>query len=312
MKTIVKIVIFIAFLLGVLSLIFTFCGKNDSADELSSDLSNDSSNDLSSETFSDIPEWYSRTMTPYYGVSKELPVSKNIKDLKDLKKSTCKIAVFMVATPEIMNYAEYALKQNSEWCKKHSYDFFFYEKKAKGMNDLPINFSKMQYAIDLLDTDKYDYVMYIDADAIVVNTEYDVRNLIDTFMSPTKIPKKSIMFGEDCYGPKECSKPGRINSGVFIVKPSGREILKYWIDSSRGKCNKYVNVFPNCQLIFTNCVFPRFRSKIAIIPFNLMNGFKDALLIKHAMAQSDMKRIDNLKQVYIKNIENTDDRIQVY
>lgn len=248
--------------------------------------------------------WYEQTMTPYYGVAESLPISEN--------KEQYKIAVFMVATPEIANYAKYTLKMNEKWCSMHSYDFFSYTEKAKGMEDLPINFSKIQYSIDLLKTDKYQYVMYIDADAIVINLDYDVRNLINTYMS-----KSSIMFSEDCYGPKECSKPDKINSGVFIVKnnTTGSSILKYWIDSSRGKCKKYVNVFPNCQLIFTNCVVPAFKkTDISIIPFNLMNGFKSSLLIKHAMAQSEMTRVSNIKNIYFKEIEQNffGDRVQVY
>lgn len=247
-----------------------------------------------------IPLWYETTRTPWYGVAETLPVVNN--------PGNAKIAVFMVATPEIKNYAEYSIKMNKQWADQHNYDFFVYDKSA--LPDLPINFSKIQYAIDLLETKKYNYVMYIDADAIIVNKDYDIRNLIKEYMKYS-----SIMFGEDCFGPKDCSKPGKINSGVFIVKSDalgvGKQILKSWKDATKGACKEFVNKFPNCQLVFSNCVFPKWFWAIRIIPYNLMNGYKGALLLKHVMATPEINRIDVLKKIYQE--ENTsDERIRVF
>lgn len=231
-----------------------------------------------------------------YGTAKELPYVSN--------PGNSRIAVFMVATPEIESYSQYTIEQNRNWCKTHGYDFYIYDKPI--LKDLPINFSKIQYSLDLLDTGRYDYVMYIDADAIVHNLDYDVRHLIKTYM----VGLKSIMFGEDCFSSKDCSKPGRINSGVFIVGNNflGRKILELWRDSSRGSCSKYVNIFPNCQLVFTNCVFPKMYIGISIIPFNLMNGFGETLLIKHAMAMDEIRRVGVIKELY----QNNNERVRVF
>lgn len=231
-----------------------------------------------------------------YGTAKELPLVK--------KPGNARIAVFMVATSEIEKYSEYTIEQNKRWAESHGYDFYSYDKKI--LKDLPINFSKIQYALNLLQTDRYDYVMYIDADAIIHSMDYDIRHLIKTYMTGLK----SIMFGEDCFSSKDCSKPGRINSGVFVVKNNymGNGILRLWRDSSRGDCSKYVNIFPNCQLVFTNCVFPKLFMGISIIPFNLMNGFGDTLFIKHAMAMDDINRVSEIKKLY----NSMDDRIRVF
>lgn len=240
---------------------------------------------------------YNFSKNSIYGTSLELPTYKN--------PGKAKIAVFMVATPEISNYSSYTLDQNRRWAESHGYDFFHYPKKI--LNDLPINFSKIQYSLDLLKTEKYDYVMYIDADAIVHKMDYDVRNIIKKYLRGPN----SIMFGEDCFSDKDCSKPGRINSGVFIVKNNifGRKILECWKDSSRGPCNHLVNVFPNCQLIFTDCVFPKWFWAVSIIPFNMMNGARDTLFIKHTMAMDDVQRISELKNVYK---PSGNDRIRVF
>lgn len=246
-----------------------------------------------------IPLWYETTKTPWYGVAESLPMVK--------VPGKDRIVVFMVATPEIHHYSRYSIEVNREWAKQHGYDFVVYDKTA--IPSLPINFSKIQYSMDLIDTKKYDYVMYIDADAIVIRKDYDVRHLIKKFMTGTS----SIVFGEDCFGPKDCSKPGKINSGVFIVKSSmvGRAVLESWKSSAMGSCSRYVNVFPSCQLVFSHCVFPKWFWAIRIIPFNLMNGYKGSLLIKHAMAIDDINRVDVLKRIYQKNSDDSE-RIPVF
>lgn len=245
------------------------------------------------------PHYFETLSESKYGTAKELPIVRN--------PGNSRVCVFMVATPEIDNYSRYTIKQNRKWAESQGYDFVVYTRKSEAMKDLPVNFSKIQYSLDLLNTDNYDYVMYIDADAIVHRVDYDVRHIIKSYMTGTR----SILFGEDCYSAKVCSKPGRINSGVFIVKNNnlGKRVLNLWKDSTRGRCSNLVNVFPNCQLIFTNCVYPRMFFSVGIIPFNIINGFHDTLFIKHAMALDDIQRIDEIKKYYI---NEDSERIQVF
>ena len=246
-----------------------------------------------------IPSWYSITRTPWYGVADELPIVS--------KQLSSRIAVFMVATPEIDNYSQYTIQVNKSWCKEHGYDFFVFKQPSR--KDLPINFSKIDYAIKLVESKKYDYIMYIDADAMIIRKDYDIRNLIEKYMDSLS----SIMFGEDCFGPEDCSKPGRINSGVFIVKCNsvGKSVLNSWLDSSRNKCRWCVNKFPSCQLVFTHCVFPKWFWTVRIVPFNLMNGYKGSLLVKHMMAMDNVKRTAIIKDLY-KEQDQEHERIKVW
>lgn len=246
-----------------------------------------------------VPSWYQITRTPWYGVAEELPTTTN--------PGNSKVAVFMVATPEITNYSQYTIEVNKNWCKEHNYDFYVFTETS--LPDLPINFSKIEYAKKLIESNKYQYIMYIDSDAMIIRKDYDVRHLIKKYMSGLE----SIMFGEDCFGPNDCSKPGKINSGVFIVKSNsiGKNILESWLNASRGKCSKYVNMFPSCQLIFSNCVFPKWFWAIRIVPFNLMNGYKGSLLVKHMMAMDEIKRTSIIKDLY-KEQSQEHERIKVW
>jgi hypothetical protein len=238
-----------------------------------------------------------------YGTAESLP-----RDFPESELKNIKLCVFMVATPEIENYSKYTIEVNQKWAHQFGYDFFVFDNNHTP--DLPINFSKIKITQDLLNSGKYTHVMHIDADAIITKFDYDVRNIILAY-------NNDFIVCEDCYTSKICPKPGRLNSGVYISKNSiiGREIIDLWLDSARGKCAQYAKMSPNCQLVFTNCVYPIMKKSISIIPFNMMNGYRNTLFIRHVMAKESIERVDEIKQLYqtVKNEHFNDyKRIKVW
>ena len=223
---------------------------------------------------------YKRKKSPLRALV-ELPKFDTIKPLK--------ICIFMIVTPEIHQYSQYSIEINKKYAKHMNYSFKIFGQLTP---DLPINFSKLQATLELM-KEKYDYIMHIDADAIFIKQNYPIEGIIQNY------PNKSFIVGEDCYNYKVCSKPGHINSGVYIVKNDyiGKNIIKLWLRSVRtGKCKKYKNVFPNCQLVFSHCVQNSiYRPFIQIVPYNLLNG-KDGLFIKHLMQHTTRERVDYFKQ----------------
>lgn len=223
-----------------------------------------------------------------------------------IKPMMNQICIFMIATPEIMNYASYTIENNKEYAHDKGYDFFVFGQLTP---DLPINFSKLQATLDLMDKG-YQYIMHIDADAIIDQKNYYLEHIIEKYITwPT-----SFIASEDCYNYKICSKPGHINSGVYIVKNDffGKKIIQTWLNSARnGKCKKYVHKFPNCQLVFSHCLLnSMYRPFIKIVEYNVLNGI-DGLFIKHLMQHSSRDRIDTFKK-YNKNWKKGTERLKVY
>ena len=219
------------------------------------------------------------------GTANKLPKVKQER-LKGIK-----LAVIVIATPEISDYANYTIEVNKAWAEKMGYGFFVFVDNETP--DLPINFSKIKAATDVLEKEAYTHVMHIDADAIVTNMSYDARNIVAMY------PASDFIVGEDCYSDEACSKPGKLNSGVWIASRNATDILGAWLHAARTECGEaLVNVFPNCQLVFSKCVADKFKDRIAIIPFNIMNGYGDTLFIKHVMAKDRMERVDEIKQLY--------------
>lgn len=227
-------------------------------------------------------------MKPMYGTISKLPSSHS---------GVLRICMFMVVTPEIRDYAASSIQLNKSYCELHNYDFVVIDENLTP--DLPINFCKIQAAINLMKDQRYDYIIHVDADAVIIpdNHSYDVSNIIHRYFNTGLCT--AFIAGEDCYDKSICSKPGRMNSGVFIVKNNhwGRKIMNKWLNSARGKCKSYTNQFPNCQLVFTNCVqFSELMGFIRIVPYNVLNG-RDGLFIKHLMQETNRNRTDYFKKL---------------
>ena len=219
-------------------------------------------------------------------------------------KNNKKVCIFMIVTPEIMEYAQHSIDINREYCKRWGYDFKVITHNTTP--DLPINFAKIQSALDFAVGDPgeaAEYIVHIDADAIIIKKDYPITNIIHKYFKGIT----SFIAAEDCYSKDICSQPGRINSGVFIVKNNyfGRFILKKWLSSARkgGACHKYKDVFPNCQLVFYHCILKSLlRPFIKIVPYNVLNG-KDGLFIQHLMQHTDDKRSNTFKEFRYQNDE---------
>ena len=238
------------------------------------------------------------------------PLSKLPLDNRYTKIDPSKVIIFMVVTPEILNYAQSSIANNEKYCQRFGYAFRVVDSNLTP--DLPIHFSKLQATLNFL-KQGYDYVVHLDADAIIVNSYYPITHLIAYYMYNNV---SSFIAGEDCYDKTICSKPGRINSGVYIVKNDapGKAIIQKWLSAARGSCKKYVNQFPNCQLVFYHCVRYSYLSMfILLVPYNVLNG-KDGLFIQHFMQHTNQERSDAFKQHLETDLDyqNGNQRVHVF
>ncbi len=112
-----------------------------------------------------------------------------------------KIAVVSLYTPEILQLAQYTSVNHKAYCDKHGYDYILYQGR----------FSKRHPAWDKVKAieevlPNYDYVLWIDTDAIFV----DFNQKLESF----------IIYPER-YNGYFCKDPAPtiyVNTGVFLIK----------------------------------------------------------------------------------------------
>lgn len=164
-----------------------------------------------------------------------------------------------------------------DYCARHGYTWHILP-AAHYTDDRDLRWSKVPGVIDILELPDTSHVFYIDADAIVTNRGMSLEPLV------TMLGEQDILIGEDW--------PGHINTGVWLVKPSGLDILKFWEDAPAidpTLCHRW----PLDEAGFSEHVYPRYKERIAFkrrSELNLVNGF-----VHHQMIGTQEVKSQRLK-----------------
>lgn len=128
-----------------------------------------------------------------------------------------RIALVTLYDNKCFDYAKYSDISKKEYCKKFGYDFVLF--KDLFYKDRHPVWSKIPAVLKIIKS--YDYVFWVDADAIISNLNFNVSTLFDD---------RDIYISKDING---------YNFGIFAVKNSkaGIEFLMH-IDASYIKFRK--------------------------------------------------------------------------
>ena len=131
------------------------------------------------------------------------------------------VGVFMWFNKEINDYAEINYRLNDLYCKKYGYSII----KSNQRKCLERKFHWERIPLILENFDKYDYLIWIDADAHFYIDSPPITNVIDAH------PEKIFIFSGDTDISSGKSLTCEINSGFFIVKKSeeAKNILTKWL-----------------------------------------------------------------------------------
>ena len=167
---------------------------------------------------------------------------------------------------------------NKEYCKKYGYEYIF----KSDTYELPHWWIKVKLCMDLLNSDKYAGIMWLDTDAAI----FDCSKTLDDF---TKDPKIDFFVSKD---PDE-SRP--VNSGVWIVKNTaiGKNIMNDWFNQYKKdnwvKENDKWSVNPNLpddekgwgrinyeqgSLYDRIILNPTYKDNIIILPVKVLSHWK--------------------------------------
>ena len=129
----------------------------------------------------------------------------NIKSInpKHVLNPDAKIAFVYFYTPNIYEYCRHSIRNISSYCNTYNYAYIVYDTVFN--EEVSLCWNKI--AAILQNLHKYDYVVWIDADAIINNMNITIESILQ--MDPTK----ELYLCEDISVEYEC-----INSGIMIIK----------------------------------------------------------------------------------------------
>ena len=152
------------------------------------------------------------------------------------------------------NYKELAditLENNCrEYCTIHNYEFHI-KKDNFGLKHL--GFEKIRLLLELLKTDKYDWIYWRGADTLITNFQIKLENLID--------PNYHFLISLDVHG---------INSDSLFIKNSPQGIKLF------EDILSYSNTSPEEQLVI-NYLYENNQDIIKLVPQKLMNSYNYSL-----------------------------------
>jgi hypothetical protein len=121
-----------------------------------------------------------------------------------------------------INYGEYTKSINERYCNLKNYTYHLEnddDKIKSRINDRAITWYKPLLILDVFEKYNPDYVLFLDADAIVSDDSYNIEDFIDD--------NYDIICTED-HG------PSKINAGVFLLKNTAwtKNFLTIWFASA--------------------------------------------------------------------------------
>lgn len=172
-------------------------------------------------------------------------------------------------------YSSYTEKINSTYAAKKGYQYYVETDESKIHSKIEgsaLTWYKPFLISEVFDVFNPDYVLFLDADAIVADDTYNIEQFIDE--------NYDIICTED-YG------PSLLNAGVLLLKNSEwtKNFLKTWwetgltLEGGNGVKGFYKNALWHDQTCFGHLItnLPESRQHIKIIDNRVLNGryFKD-------------------------------------
>ena len=127
--------------------------------------------------------------------------------------------------PEV-TYIKLHNKNYNDYCKSNNIEYKYESIYNKNLNNNPYWY-KIYLTKFYLDTNNYDYVMWVDSDTMIMNNKIDLNKLLNSYSS-------DLFFCDDNQIVQ------KVNAGIFIIKNSstGRQYLTDCINNFCNRCIK--------------------------------------------------------------------------
>ena len=200
----------------------------------------------------------------------------NVEDYKGEAVEPMNIRIVALCTENYLPVGEEGIEHLRDYCNKNDYEFKLFDKQLA--DDLHINFTKMKIMEDELKKDDVDYTIISDVDVKVLDDDIKMEKIIDRHMKEGRVLAMPEDYVSRCFQVSDkiwlripIGKVSLFNAGLIIGK-NGKEasgIMGDWLKMARTECKEEANTKPRNQNVFDKCVYPKYKDKIATIPYQL-------------------------------------------
>ena len=231
-----------------------------------------------------------------------------------------KFTIVQHVTPNIDSYSKFSVASIFKYCKEYGHDYYLVRENNK--RGLFAHYTKIDALKVLLELpkkgDEDEYVVFIDADMVLIEPERKLDWFVDTFGTEAT----------EIFMPQDVGKESKIKKRPFtcvvIVKKSkeGLQIINDWIDVSLNVGKHHNEAHPYEQGVYWDFVMPSLGEKQVVLPlkhfefspiqrlglFRNKKPFLDHLLRRTTEVR--MKMMGDLYKKYVKDkvlLDQTED-----
>jgi hypothetical protein len=213
------------------------------------------------------------------------------------KKKNNKILIVSFDNRKNLKYLKLHNNNIINYCKKYnniSYEFL------DNNNNKNIYWCKLYLVLKKLESNKYDYVMWMDTDSFIINDNISINKIINSYES-------DIFISHDTISNNIIIKNIALCSGVFIIKNSliGKNFIKECIDYyENSKCNNNNKLHgfyaQKCyeQGVMNYYIFEKYLKYTTILSIDIINNTYDCnkkTFILHKFGSSEEDIINCMK-----------------
>ena len=179
--------------------------------------------------------------------------------------------VVMLATPEIDHYAAATRRSWEQYCARHGYGFYLYDRQI--LPDLHVNWSRLEMVRERQRAGGADWVVMVDADTFVTDEDFALDRLVapyarkDVLFAPDATRRFGLWLPLDLGGFLICRTRRPPNGGFILVRNNdfGRYFFDEWIALAQGSLRHLANRHPRTQGVLWRGLYRRHRDCIAVM-----------------------------------------------
>ena len=219
------------------------------------------------------------------------------------------ICILMTGDEKIYPFYIKTISINLKYAKTMKYDFKAYIGKILDESKYKPHFDRYKILLDLMLDSAYDYVLYVDSDAFIQDSNKKIEDFVD-MMNPSDF----LLGSWDCV-PVRRKVP--INSGVLLLKKCP-ESIQFCHDILVNEPSCYMN---RCKCgighsFYDQCVIERldkYHKNIKLLPYGILQTFdrngkqckgqvdeRNLSFIYHLAGREENKRVKIIKKDKIK------------
>ncbi len=188
-----------------------------------------------------------------------------------MQRSKPRFEVVMMATPEIAHYADQTRRSWENYCEKHGYDFFLFDRKI--LADMHINWSRLEMIRQRHRVSEAEWIVLVDADTFVIDDEFTLDSLVapygdkDVLFAPDAARRFGVWLPLDMKGFLVCRTRRPPNGGFILVRNNefGRYFFDRWVALARGPLSHMADRHPRTQGILWKGLYHQHLDRIAVM-----------------------------------------------